>query len=138
MRQRSRGIATTATAVTRIRNLGFTSTQALASTRDTLTEELFNATSAAASQIELTGVAGQPYRVLEASLFKVKSYETYNPWTETVLLTNESISPRAYTCAAAGLRTCDVLGLAGQTITWPVTVPAQSSVVVVTADAKFR
>ncbi len=108
------------------------------SSRDTVVEQLFNATITDTTRLNVLASKGDTYRIREVHIYKVGSYELFSPAAESAMLANENSTARTATCAEAGLRTCTATDLNGQPISWPVTIPANSSLVVMTADSKWK
>ncbi|MCB1933366.1 MAG: S8 family serine peptidase [Candidatus Accumulibacter sp.] len=104
----------------------------------TVIETLFTPGSSAEAALVFTVQAGRTMRIHEVSVVPLSSFELFSPMAESTLLTNDTSSTRAVTCAEAGMRSCTALDLAGNSVSWPVTLPAFASRVVVSADAKWR
>jgi len=119
--------------------LGFVSMDTpVDSAADSWIEALFNASSTDAARLNMFGRSGVPFRVRDVLVSPVSGYELFNPDTESELLVNESASARTLACPSTVLRSCNVTGLDGQAVTWPLTLPPRSARVVVSADAKWK
>jgi len=108
--------------------------------QETRVETLFASSANADDKIRLDflGVASQSYQLREVGLYKVSSYELYNPWKESVQLSNPSTVWKNFSCADAKLRTCTTTDLSGNPVVWPVAVAPGSALVAVAADSKWR
>lgn len=112
--------------------------QPIASSGETVVDVLFNANSADAGRLNMSGLAGKPLRVRDVTIEPVGGYELFAPDRESTLLVNETASPKSIDCASGVLRTCVVSDLSGGAITWPVTLAPNSALVVLSADAKWK
>jgi len=107
---------------------------------ETRVEQLFVSTANDADRIRLDfrGSTAQTYQLREAAVYKVSSFELYNPWTETALLSNSGDTVKTFTCAEAGVRSCTAIDSNGNAVVWPVTVAPHSALIVISADSKWR
>ena len=118
-------------------SLGFNKWITVAADSETVSENLFTAT--ASFQGKLSFVASTPsmLKVREVSLQKVSSVELLDPQNETVLVANPTSAQKVVNCVASGLRTCSAKQLNGQSVVWPITIPANSALPLVAADGKW-
>jgi len=105
---------------------------------ETSVDALFNATSSDVARLNLTGLAGKSVRLRDVTVAQVGAYELMAPSRESTLLSNETAVAKSIACPSTLLRTCVVSDLAGQPVTWPVTLAPNTSKVVVSADAKWK
>jgi len=112
--------------------------QPIDSAADTSVDALFNATSSDIARLNLTGLAGKPVRIRDVTVAQVSAYELMAPSRESALLFNETAVAKSIPCPSAVLRTCVVSDLSGQAVTWPVTLPPNTSKVVLSADSRWK
>lgn len=105
---------------------------------ETAIEALFSATRSDLARLSITGSVGSTLRLREALLTPVGSYELFEPGRESALLAHAGTGPASIDCPATVLRTCAVEDLAGRAVQWPVTLAPGASLVVLSADAKWR
>ncbi|MDO9316053.1 MAG: right-handed parallel beta-helix repeat-containing protein [Burkholderiaceae bacterium] len=112
--------------------------QALGSTGETVIDALFNATSSDNGRLNMSGLSGKSLRLRDVTIEQISSYELFAPSRESTLLVNETAVSKSVDCPSGTLRTCVVSDLAGQAVTWPVTLAPNTAKVVLSADSKWK
>lgn len=118
-------------------SLGVANWVTLPGDKEITSETLFYASAADSAKLSYLSPAGQTIVLRDASLRRVSAYQLLVPQAEAALLANESSAARSIDCAASGLRTCTAMTLDGNPVVWPVVVPANSAVPIVTGDQKW-
>lgn len=60
-----------------------------------------------------------------------------NPYANSAHLINESGFERTYTCLDVGLISCDAYDDFGTLVSWPITLPARSSMILLSKEVKW-
>jgi len=107
----------------------------LSTTEDVPVAALFKPANSNSSLLFLYTKAGMGVHLRDVQLFQAGSYALLDPARESALLSNETSSAKIVPCPA--LRTCSAVDVNGTPVTWPVTLPANSSLLVVTGDREW-
>lgn len=90
-------------------------------------EAFFRPADATDLRVSFKGKPGSPMYIDEVQLVRIDGVKLFDPRLYSAHLINVTNVARRYTCADAGLAACDVVDASGQTISWPIEVPAGSS-----------
>jgi len=115
---------------------GFTGTS-LAQGETASIEQFFRATGTTDAVLDLkTQVGGQSF-YRNASVLKVSAIELPNSAQLIGQFHNVRDNAASFTCTMLALSTCDVIDENGQTVAWPLTLPARSSMSVYARDNRW-
>lgn len=102
------------------------------------TEHFFLAKSADDGVLDLRTTAGTTSFTKSVSLNRVTSVEFLNRPKLMVNVINPTETPLSFPCVILKLNSCTAVDESGKPITWPLVVPARSSVLVHSQDAKWK
>lgn len=102
------------------------------------TEQFFLAKSADDGILDLRTAAGTTSFTKSVSVNRVTSIEFQNRVKLMANVINPTEAPLSFPCIVLKLNSCNALDEAGNQISWPLVVPARSSVLVHSQDAKWK
>lgn len=102
------------------------------------TEHFFLAKSADDGVLDLRTTAGTTSFTKSVSVNRVTSVEFLNRPKLMVNVLNPTETPLSFPCVVLKLNSCTAVDEAGRPITWPLVVPARSSILVHSQDTKWK
>lgn len=102
------------------------------------TEQFFLAKSGDEGVLDLRTAAGTTSFTKSVSLNRVTSIEFLNRSKLMVNVVNPSEAPLSFPCIVLKINSCNAVDESGKPITWPLVVPARSSVLVHSQDPKWK
>lgn len=100
-------------------------------------EAFFRPADASNLRLSIKGKPGSVMYVDDVQLVKVESMTLFEPRLYSAHLVNTSAANRSFSCAEAGLATCDVVDDSGRSVGWPISVPAGASKMVYAVDGSW-
>lgn len=101
-------------------------------------EQFFLAKYADDGVLDLRSSVGSTSYTRNVSVNRVKSIEFLNRAAVSTSVINPTATALSYPCVALKLSTCDAIDELGNKVSWPLVVPARSSVFVYAQDTKWK
>lgn len=101
-------------------------------------EQFFLAKYADDGVLDLRSSVGSTSYTRNVSVNRVKSIEFLNRAAVSTNVINPTATALSYPCVALKLTTCDAIDELGNKVSWPLVVPARSSVFVYAQDTKWK
>jgi parallel beta-helix repeat protein len=97
-------------------------------------EAFFRPSDASNLQIRFKATPRANIYIDDVKVMRVTTVKLFNPVLYSAHLVNTSLSARTYNCTDTQLASCQVVNDLGQYLTWPLSVPAGTSVIVYAKD----
>lgn len=103
-----------------------------------LIDDVFMATTNEMGRLDFYGTPNQVLYYDTVSIYKANNVQFFDPYRHSSHLINSTLFPRSFSCADARLTTCEAVDDAGNQVVWPVTLPPQTSKIILDKDSMWR